>query len=84
MAVSTPTTEIRFTRDDAFKLVDAHARLRRTRPDLAAEIDDLFDAHAHILDHAVIDGEIRMSAGVAGLIEFLTGALEQRLEEAIA
>lgn len=84
MAVSNATTASSFTRDDAFQLVDAHARLRRARPDLAAEVDELFDAHAHILDHAVIAGEIQMSAGVTGLIQFLTGALEQRLEETLA
>ena len=83
MAVSS-TTIRRFTRDDAFTLVDAHARLRRTRPDLADEIDELFNAHAHILDHAVIEGEILLSAGVCGLIRFLTDALESRLEETLA
>ncbi len=77
-------TATRFTRDDAFTLVDAHARLRRTRPDLADEVAELFDAHARILDHAVIDGEILLSDGVAGLIRFLTDALEQRLEETLA
>ncbi len=74
------TAPIRFTRDDALALVDAHARLRAVNSELAAEVDELFQQHSDILDRAVIDGELRMSAGVAALIRMLQDAVEQRLE----